>query len=195
MDPAAAVPRPAYGCFNVGHRAGLTFADTLVVWRLYRFADRAAAEAARSPRGVVAEVADTVWLSELAEQGAPPARAAGGALALESGPLVLPPAPSYEASLAYAVFRPGMRSRVHVHAGPEAFYVLAGAQCVETPAGVVRTAAGGTTVLAAGTPMALAAAGDGERRAFAIVVHDARRPQAEATPWRPAGACGGTTGR
>lgn len=196
VDEPPDAARPPYGCFNVGHRTGLTFADTLVVWRLYRFATRAAAEAARSPGGLVAEEAGTAWLSELAAAGAASAAPAGGTLVAASPPLVLPPAPGgaggYAASLAYAVFRPGMRSRPHVHAGPEAFYVLAGAQCVETPGGVVRTAAGQAAALPAGTPMALAATGGVERRAFALVLRDARRPQAEPTPWRPTGACAGS---
>lgn len=40
--PAGAAP-PAYGCVNLGHRTGLTFPDSLVTWRLHRFATRAAA--------------------------------------------------------------------------------------------------------------------------------------------------------
>ncbi len=32
-----------------------------------------------------------------------------------------------------SVFPPGMRTRVHSHPGPEAFYVVEGQQCMETP--------------------------------------------------------------
>ncbi|GJG86835.1 hypothetical protein tb265_20160 [Gemmatimonadetes bacterium T265] len=186
--PPGAAP-PAVGCVNLAHRGGLTFPDFLVTWRLYRFPTRGAAEAARSPTGLVAEAGGAVWLSEVAPAREPVAAPPGGTLVTERGPLVLAPAPAYAASLAYAVMRPGMRSRVHVHAGPEAFYVLAGAQCLETPAGAARTRAGEAADVAAGVPMVLVAAGPGERRALALVLHDAGRPQAEAAAWRPAGAC------
>ena len=37
------------------------------------------------------------------------------------------------AHFAEAIFPPGMRTRVHAHPGPEAFYVVDCVQCMETP--------------------------------------------------------------
>jgi hypothetical protein len=70
--------------------------------------------------------------------------AAGGESIAVVGPLQLPAAKSYAAVLSYAVMRPGDNSRVHTHPGPEGWYVLAGEQCLETPAGANRARVGGT---------------------------------------------------
>lgn len=188
VDVAPGTPRPTYGCFNLAHVTGLTFADSLVTWYVFRFPTRAAADAARSAHGVVVEEDSAVWLGELTPARAP-APAPGGTLVARVGPLALPPAPAYTATYAYTVLRPGERSRVHVHAGPEAFYVVAGAQCVDMPAGAVRTGAGETAVAPANVPMELAATGQGVRRALVLVLHDGREPQARPVAWQPPGRC------
>ena len=73
-----------------------------------------------------------MWLSEFGPRNAAPR---GGKAIAIVGPLQLPAAQSYAAVLSYAVMRPGDSSRVHTHPGPEGWYVLAGEQCLETPAG------------------------------------------------------------
>jgi quercetin dioxygenase-like cupin family protein len=110
-------------------------------------------------------------------------------LVAEVGPLILPPAPQYTASYAYAVMRPGQRSRVHRHPGPEGWYVLAGEQCLETSVGVFRGAAGETVVAPKNVPMELTITGSDVRRALVLVVHDSREPQGIPVSWRPRGAC------
>ena len=82
-----------------------------------------------------------VWLSEF---GARNIVVKGGHPVAVVGPLKLLPAKSYTAVLSFAAMRPGDRSRVHTHPGPEGWYMIAGEQCLETPAGANRAKAGGT---------------------------------------------------
>jgi quercetin dioxygenase-like cupin family protein len=184
LPPGA--PRPAYGCFNIARVEELTFRDSTVYWFLYTFPARSAADAARTPTGVVVEEEGRIWLNELASV-AP--RTQAGTLIARVGPLVLSPAPSYTAIYSYAVMTPGQRSRVHTHPGPEGWYVLAGEQCLETSVGVFRGRAGETVVVPGNVPMELYITGSTLRRALVVVVHDSRQPRGTPSAWIPPGAC------
>jgi quercetin dioxygenase-like cupin family protein len=187
VDVPPGRPRPEFGCFNVGAATGLHFSRTPVYWHLRAFPTRKAADAAKSATGIVVEEDGRVWLSEFGPRI--PAPRGGRAVAVV-GPLHLPAAKSYTAVLSYAVMRPGDNSRVHTHPGPEGWYVLAGEQCLETPAGAQRGRAGGTMTVRANTPMELNVTGRSLRRAFALVIHDSAQPRGTPSPWKPSGACG-----
>jgi quercetin dioxygenase-like cupin family protein len=185
-DVAAGTSRPAYGCFNIAKVEGLTFRDSVVYWFLYTFPTRSAAEAARTPTGVVVEEDGKVWLNEIASVAS---RVQAGALVARVGPLLLPPAPTYTAIYSYAVMAPGQRSRVHTHSGPEGWYVLAGEQCLETSVGVFRGRTGETVIVPGNVPMELYITGSALRRALVVVVHDSRQPRGTPSSWIPPGAC------
>ena len=159
--------RPEFGCFNIGTVKDLQFKQTAVYWHLYAFASRKAAEAARSATGIVAEEDGRVWLSEFGARETAPH---GGEAVAIVGPLQLPVAKSYSVVLSYAVMRPGDSSRVHTHPGPEGWYVIAGEQCLETPAGANRAGAGQTMTAPPNVPMELNVTGKTLRRAFALVI-------------------------
>jgi len=179
--------RPEYGCFNVGMVTGLHFRQAVVYWHLRGFPTKKAAEAAKSATGIVVEEEGRVWLSEFGARDSPPR---GGESIAVVGPLQLPPANSYAAVLSYAVMRPGDSSRVHTHPGPEGWFVLAGEQCLETPAGASRARARGTMAVESNTPMELYVTGTTIRRAFALVIHDAAQERGIPSEWKPSGACG-----
>jgi quercetin dioxygenase-like cupin family protein len=186
VDVPAGEKRPEFGCFNVGTVTGLHFSQTSVYWHLRAFPNRKAADAAKSPNGIVVEEDGRVWLSEFGVRNSAPQ---GGESVAVVGPLQLPPAKSYAAVLSYAVMRPGDNSRVHTHPGPEGWYVLAGEQCLETPAGANRARAGKTATVRANTPMELNVTGSTLRRAFALVIHDSAQPRGIPSDWKPSGAC------
>ena len=152
VDVPAGEKRPEFGCFNIGTVTGLHFSQASVYWHLRTYPTRSAAEAARSATGIVVEEDGRVWLSEFGPRNAAPRGGEGIAVV---GPLQLPAAKSYAAVLSYAVMRPGDSSRVHTHPGPEGWYVLAGEQCLETPAGANRARAGGTATVRSNIPMEL----------------------------------------
>ncbi len=186
LDVPPGEARPEFGCFNVGTVSGLHFSQTSVYWHLHAFANRKAAEAAKSATGIVVEEDGRTWLSEFGARDDAPQ---GGESIAVVGPLQLPMAKSYAAVLSYAVMRPGDNSRVHTHPGPEGWYVLTGAQCLETPAGAIRAGAGGTMTVPSNIPMELNVSGQTLRRAFALVIHDSAQQRGTPSDWKPSGAC------
>ena len=186
VDVAAGEKRPEFGCFNIGVVTGLHFSQASVYWHLRAFPSRKAAEAAKSATGIVVEEDGRAWLSEFGPRNTVPR---GGEAIAVVGPLQLPAAKSYAAVLSYAVMRPGDNSRVHTHPGPEGWYVLAGEQCLETPAGAIRAQAGGTATVPPNTPMELNVTGTALRRAFALVIHDSAQQRGIPSDWKPLKAC------
>jgi quercetin dioxygenase-like cupin family protein len=178
--------RPEFGCFNIGTVTGLHFSQAPVYWHLRAFPNRKAAEAAKSATGIVVEEDGRVWLSEFGRRDITPR---GGKAIAVIGPMQLPVAKSYSAVLSYAVMRPGDSSRVHTHPGPEGWYVLAGEQCLETPAGVSRARVGGSMTVPPNIPMELNVTGTTLRRAFALVIHDSSQERGIRSVWKPSGAC------
>jgi len=186
VDVLPGEKRPEFGCFNIGTVKDLQFHQTAVYWHLYAFGSREAAEAARSATGLVVEEDGRAWLSEF---GARDTATRGGEAVAVVGPLQLPAAKSYTAVLSYAVMRPGDSSRVHTHPGPEGWYVLAGEQCLETPAGATRAGAGETMTAPPNIPMELNVTGTTLRRAFALVIHDSTQQRGVPSDWKPSGKC------
>ena len=186
VDVPPGAKRPEFGCFNIAMVPDLHFSEASAYWHLRAFPTRKAAEAAKSGTGIVAEEDGRVWLSEF---GARSLVVRGGEPIAVIGPLELPKAKSYSAVLSYAVMRPGDNSRVHTHPGPEGWYVLAGEQCLETPAGANRAASGGTATVGPNIPMELNVTGTALRRAFALVIHDSVQARGIPSDWKPSGAC------
>ncbi len=164
-------------------------ADT-VAWNVTAFPTRAEAESHWTATSAVIEMDNSFWLLDVA----PDLGREGHAQHTSSiRPIPLPPATSYEIIFAYVAVPPGAHSAIHVQSGPEAWYVLAGSQCVETPDTVLHIGRGGGGMVPADTPLYLVATGTTTRRAFFVIVHDAQRPfYTEIDSWHPRGKCGKT---
>src|SRR5882672_5096771 len=178
--------RADFGCFNVASEGGLQFPTRQVYWHIRTFANRAAADAAKSATGIVVEEDGRVWLSEF---GSRDLVVKGGQAVATVGPLQLPLAKSFTAVLSYAVMRPGDHSRVHTHPGPEGWYMIVGEQCLETPSGANRAKTGGTMTVPANVPMQLSVIGSEVRKSLVLVIHDSSQARGLASQWRPPGAC------
>jgi quercetin dioxygenase-like cupin family protein len=180
-------PTDAVGCHLAGTEQLGAAPATPLFWHLDNYATRAAAEAARRGRGTVAEAHGRVWLFTIAEAEWRPE---GGQRVARVGPLPLTPGRSYAAHYIEGVVPPNALTPVHRHPGPEAWYVLEGTNCLETPDGVRTASAGESLIVPEGPPMALTGVGTTMRRSLALVVHDAAQPWTIVTSgWTPKGAC------
>jgi quercetin dioxygenase-like cupin family protein len=156
-------------------------------WHLYSFPTRVAAEANKGPKGTVVESFGKIWLYVIAGESWHPIN--GERIAV-IGPLPVRPNRKYTARYMEALFTPGMHGRPHRHSGIEAWYVLSGAQCLETPDGIMVARAGESAVVPEGPPMAISSVGPETRRAVLLVLHDTSQPWlTPASDWQPKGLC------
>jgi quercetin dioxygenase-like cupin family protein len=158
-------------------------------WNIYTFADAQAAERAKPPQGAVVQAFGRVWLFEVGGKGRD---LEGGQHLADVGPLPIEKAQGdFSAEYLKSTFLPGATAPVHVHSGPEAFYAISGASCLETPDGVqVARGAGHSLIVRRGPPMLLMAIGQETRQGFALILHGAGSPPTTLTSaWTPKGAC------
>jgi quercetin dioxygenase-like cupin family protein len=159
-------------------------------WHLDRYPSRAAAEAAKGPRGTVVEALGQIGLMTIAEAGW---RASGGEHVAEIGPLTVSAGTSYTAAYMEAIMFPGGETAVHRHPGPEVLYPLSGEECLETPEGkFVGVPEGKPVIVPADTPHKLTITGTEKRRSLALVLHDTAQLWAIRTHdhgWTPKGLC------
>lgn len=184
------------GCYLLSNEQVVALPRVPLYWHLYSYSTKAAASAAGAvgsgnqigPSAVV-EAFGKVWRFTLAAQTWTPA---SGERAGVVGPLVVPDAAAYRIRYMEGTFPPGegMLTTVHRHAGPEAWFVLSGAQCLRTPGDtmVLRAGEGGT--VPPGPSMVLTSIGPDVRRSFVLVVHDAAQPWLTNTSeWTPTTVC------
>ena len=183
--PVPADPETA-GCYltNVLKLAGT---PPELYWHIAQFdtTSAAQAEAQRHDRAAVTHIHGRTWLYVL---GGPKETIAGGTSRAVIGPLAVPRAPA-TAYFSEAIFPPGMRTRVHSHPGPEAFYVVEGEQCMESPTDKRNIAAGGTYVVASGPHVQ--AAPKGRRNLVLILSPDGAAPVIPGGDWTPSSFCTG----
>jgi quercetin dioxygenase-like cupin family protein len=176
------------GCWNLADQTVGPLTKSQVYWHLDTYPTLEAANAAKGPRGAVTNSFGKAWLFtiEAADWQAP----AGAEHAATIGPLPLPAAKSYTASYLEAVFMPGMKSAIHDHPGPEAFYTVTGETCLETTEGKVVSLPGKPAFVAGGLPMQLTATGKDKREGFALVLHDSTQPGGHMVHnWTPKELC------
>lgn len=175
------------GCFITASQVLGKLPDGPLYWHIDTYATRGEAEKAKGPDGTVVESYDKVWLFTIAGSGW---RAPGGEHVATIGPLPVGSAKNLTTVYLEATFIPGMQSVVHRHPGPEAWYVLAGEQCLETPEGKTIVRAGESGIVPGGPPMRLTGTGTVQRRSLVLVLHDSsQRWAAPASDWTPKGLC------
>ncbi len=97
----------------------------------------------------------------------------------------LPPASKYSMLVISSNIPVGLTSRVHHHSGVEAFYVVDGEQCLETPTRAYPMKKGDVLVLPTGVTMQMVVTGAAPRRAIAVVIYDAAQPSTTPTENAP----------
>jgi hypothetical protein len=175
-----------FGCTILARRTVKDLPKGPLFWYLVSFPTLGAAQAAAGPSSLVATAEGRHWVFTIAPDDGGPWR---GQLVAQVGPLELPRMNAYTIEVASAVLPPGARSRVHTHAGPEAWYMLAGEQCLETPSGARRAGPGQSMTQAGFTPMQLVVTGRVVRHALLTVIHDANHGFGSPSDWKPKGLC------
>jgi quercetin dioxygenase-like cupin family protein len=177
------------GCFVLESQSLGVLPDSQLFWHLYVFPSRAAAKAVNAPRQIVIEEFGKTWLFSIAPQDWHPST---GKRVSVVGPLPHSLNKSYTARYLVGVIPPGEHTPAHTHAGPEAWYLLAGAECLETPEGILVAHVGESAVVREGLPMMLSSVGTETRNAFALILHDSAQPWTtvmKGDDWRPTGRC------
>jgi quinol monooxygenase YgiN/mannose-6-phosphate isomerase-like protein (cupin superfamily) len=176
-----------FGCYFVAAKELGALPAGTFFWHLYTYPDLAAAKANVGPRGMVAQSFGKFWVYSIEQQGWSPK--AGERVAVV-GPLPHEVGKAYTARYMEAVFGPNTSTRVHTHSGAEAWYVLGGAQCLETPEGITVVRAGEGSVVREGPPMVLSSVGTEKRISVLLVLHDSSKPWSTLyTEWKPQGKC------
>jgi quercetin dioxygenase-like cupin family protein len=156
-------------------------------WHVYTFPDRPAANAERTRRSTVVQAFGRTWLYSIEPEGWQPK---GGTRMAVTGPLGTRRGAHYTARYMEATFPPGLRTGAHSHSGPEAWYVLSGAQCLQTPDRTIIARAGEGALVPEGPPMVLSSIGTETRRSVLLVLHETSKPwTAPHTGWQPSGPC------
>jgi mannose-6-phosphate isomerase-like protein (cupin superfamily) len=177
------------GCYIVATEQLEHLPAGSLFWHLYTYpALQAAKQAQRKSGGVVAESFGKTWLFKIADANWRPE---SGERVAVIGPLEVSPGKRYEARYlegAIPTGRPG--TPVHRHPGPEAWYVLSGAQCMQTPGKTELVRAHGTAVIPGGTPMKVSFPLTVTTRQIVLVLFDASQPwRTKAQDWQPTDAC------
>jgi quercetin dioxygenase-like cupin family protein len=175
------------GCYLTAVEPLTADAGYPIYWYLHTFPSRTAAENARPVRGTIVESLGKVWLFTMAQDSwRPPS----GEFVARVGPIPLTRGKAYTVRYMEATFTPGMHTAPHRHPGPEAWFVLTGAQCLETPDGAIVVRAGHSAIVREGPPMQLSGVGTQVRRALVLIVHDPSLPfTVPAHDWNAKGLC------
>jgi len=185
-EPATANSGKA-GCY-ASAELSIARSPGAIYWHVYTFRDvrGARAEAARHRWASAAQSHGRNWLYVLGPQRL---KVADGGHVATIGPLRLPAGRPMIARFLESDFPPGMRTRVHSHPGPEAFYVVEGEQCMDTPTGGRKIRAGNTFIVKSGAHMQAAPKG---RKNIAVVFFPPGVPWMRMEPgWQPSDFCAG----
>jgi mannose-6-phosphate isomerase-like protein (cupin superfamily) len=163
-----------------------------VFWHIDRFPTIGAAQAATTPASHAAIIFGAPYLQTINSQR--DWRPLGGKHIATVGPLPISSRGSAQtARFMEANTTPAMKTTAHVHSGPEAWYVVEGGQCLETPDGADKVTQGASSWIKAGPPMQLSNGAAATRKALVLVLHPTAEPWMTMDhQWQPKGLCSPT---
>lgn len=177
------------GCYIIALETLKNLPAKPLFWYIYSYRDiDAATHAKRISGGTAVESLGRAWLFNIAPAGWKPKEGKREALI---GPLNVVRGKKYLARYMESVIPPGPGGTpVHRHPGPEAWYLLAGIQCIRTPDKTILLHAGETAFVDGGVPMTLTHSESVTRRALVLVLQDSSQPwMTKANDWRPDTQC------
>ncbi|MES2272374.1 MAG: cupin domain-containing protein [Pseudomonadota bacterium] len=173
------------GCYLLAEMS-VEHAPKQVYWHIFEFPDVAAAETeARKHRwSKVVSAHASAWLYVIGERKIPVSSGKPSAII---GPMDVPSGNTVSVRFLTSTFPPGMRTRIHSHPGSEAFYVIEGEQCVETPTGRHRITAGHSYIVQSG--IHVQAAARGRKSLVALILPPGVAWSEPDTSWNPSQYC------
>jgi quercetin dioxygenase-like cupin family protein len=165
--------RGEVGCTLVENKPLPVSLKDPLFWHIDRFDSADRARAAVTPVSVALEAHGSWWLLSIEPTTSDHH---GGTHVNQVALSPLPAARKYSLLVFSAYIPAGLTSRVHLHSGVEAFYVVDGQQCLATETGAYPMKKNDILVLPTGVTMQLIATGPQPRRALAILVYDASQP-------------------
>jgi hypothetical protein len=177
------------GCYVLANDELDSLPSGPLYWHLYTYPNMtAASEAKETSTETVVMSFGKAWLFNIAPASWRPST---GERVAVIGPLPIPPAPKYFARYMESVEASTvMGTPVHTHPGPEAWYLLGGAQCLRTPSKTFVIHAGETGFVPGDEPMVLKPAGTEARHSIVLVLHDASLPwRTKTEAWKPQTQC------
>lgn len=184
-EAPAAANRGKPGCYLTVEIPVQSPTDSMY-WHIVSFESEKEAntEASRHKVATVTESHGRIWLHVL---GAQRDSMRTGVRKAVVGPIRPVSNRPHIARFLEADFTPGMITRTHSHSGPEAFYVVSGEQCVETPTDKRTLLTGETYIVERGVHLQSAPKG---RKNLVLVLHEAGTPWTTVeTQWTPSGYC------
>lgn len=179
------------GCYIIALENLKSLPAEPLFWYIYSYPNlEAAKRAERTAVGTAVESLGRAWLFNIAPADWTPKYGKREAVI---GPLSVVPGKTYVARYMESIIPPGPGGTpVHRHPGPEAWYLLAGIQCIRTPGKAVFLHAGETAFVAGGVPMTLTHSQSMTRRALVLVLQDSSQPwMTKANDWKPDTQCPG----
>lgn len=161
------------GCTILANRPLVGALTNNTYWHIDRFESLEAALKAAGSNGVATEAHGSFWLMTVETKAEDHH---GGHHVAWIGALVLPKAEKYSMRVMSSLLKPGSTTPVHTHSGPEAFYIVEGEQCLETPHGGRHLSAGQSYVVPAGGVHRGRVIGSTARGALALILYDAAYP-------------------
>jgi mannose-6-phosphate isomerase-like protein (cupin superfamily) len=186
-EAPAAEHRGQPGCYLTGELR-VPAPPPELYWHILSFKSEAAAkkEAGRHDLAFLATSHGQVWLHVLGDETI---KARGGKRMAVVGPIRRTSEKPHIARFLEADFTPGMKTRTHSHSGPEAFYVVSGEQCMETPTDRKMLKAGETYIVERGVHLQAAPKG---RKNLVVVLHEEGAPWTTVhDDWTPTDFCNG----
>lgn len=179
------------GCYIIALETLKSLPSKPLFWHIYSYPSLEAAKRAKGAgAGTAVESLGRAWLFNIAPGDWRPN---AGKREAVIGPLSVVPGRTYVARYMESIIPPGPGGTpIHRHPGPEAWYLLAGVQCIRTPGKAVLLHAGETAFVAGGVPMTLTHSQSMTRRALVLVLQDASQPwMTKANDWKPDTQCPG----
>lgn len=177
------------GCYVIALEPLKSVPAKPLFWHIYSYPNVEAARRGKGTSdGTAVESLGRAWLFNIAPANWKPKNGRREAVI---GPLSVVPGKKYVARYMESIIPPGPGGTpVHRHPGPEAWYLLAGIQCIRTPGKTVLLHAGETAFVPGGVPMTLTHSQTVTRRALVLVLQDSSQPwMTKANDWKPDQDC------